>query len=202
MKYFILLSILTIIHAANIWNRKSHSNPIFVLFYSPKNDNSLQMLKTWRKLPMIENVDINTYNCDIDSESLCHYLNEIPSIQWGEPYQFETYTGKRNLKSLKQFIRQLVPLCDVETGAFCSKDQKEKIEKWLKNKAKYRTILHDQDKELLIDKHKFEDEERKIKKTYEILRKNFTKKIKQTKQENDFGLLKRFILHKKHKNEL
>ena len=201
-RFISLCIVLTIVGAANIWNKKSLSKPIFVLFYSSQNDNSLQLLKTWKKLPMDDNVDIGTYNCDDDSMSLCHYLNEIPSIQWGEPYQFKTYTEKRTLKPLKRFIRGIAPLCDIETGDFCSKHQTQQMEIWSKNKAKYRTMLHDQDKELLIDKHKFEDAERKLKETYETLRKNFTKKMKQNKDEQDFGLLKRFILHKKNKKEL
>lgn len=188
--------------SASIWKKTIYTNPIFVLFYSDKNDESLRILKTWKQLPSDQNVDIDTYNCDNDLLHLCQYLNGIPSIQMGEPHAFETYTGKRNLKSLERFIKKMVPLCNVETGAFCSKEQKKHIEEWSKNKEKYTAVLHDSDKDIIIETHKFEYEERKIKKRYELLRKDFTSKIKEKKSEENFGLLKRFTWFHNKKNEL
>lgn len=199
---YILFYLTTVLANDSIWTKTMHTNPIFVLFYSDKNDESLRMLKTWKKLSSDQNVDIDTYNCDNDLLDLCHYLNEIPSIQMGEPYAFKTYTGKRNLKSLKRVIKKMVPLCNVETGAFCSKEQKKHIEEWTKNKEKYRVVMHDHDKDIIIDTHKFEFEERKIKKMYESLRKNFTNKIKEKKSKENIGLLKRFTRFHNKKNEL
>jgi len=95
-----------------------------------------------------------------------------------------------------------VPLCNVETGAFCSKEQKGHIEEWSKNKEKYRAIMHDHDKDIIIDTHKFEFEERNLKKKYESLRKKFTSEIKKKKSASNIGLLKRFTRSLNKKNEL
>jgi len=54
----------------------------------------------------------------------------------------------------------------------------------------------------IIDTHKFEFEERNLKNKYESLRKNFTKKIKKRKSEENIGLLQRFIWFHSKKNEL
>ena len=199
---YIFLYLSTVLANDSIWTTTLHTNPIFVLFYSDKNYESLQMLKTWEKLPSDQNVNIETYNCDNDVFGLCHYLNEIPSIQMGEPHAFKTYTGKRNLRSLKRFIKKMVPLCNVDTGAFCSKEQQKHIEEWSKNKEKYRAVLHDHNKDIIIDTHKFEFGERNLKKKYESLRKNFTNKIKKRKSEENIGLLQRFIWFHSKKNEL
>merc|ERR1711860_68467 len=84
-----------------------------------------------------------------------HDITGYPTIKWGNPDALEIYTGERTRKALKNFARELKPVCIPAKLELCTEEEKETINKFTE------MSIEDLSKEI-------KDDEKKIRKAHRI----------------------------------
>jgi len=153
---------------------RTEGKTAFILFYAPWCSHCKRIRAGWDRL-MRKNSDENILIAEVDctdrGKDLCedHDITGYPTIKWGNPDALEIYTGERTRKALKNFARELKPVCIPAKLELCNEEEKEIINKFTE------MSLEDLSKEIKEDEKKIRKANRNYEEEVAKLQESFRK---------------------------
>ena len=126
-------------------------------------------------------------------------MQGFPSLKYGDPAGLEDYQGGRDLDSLLEFAKEnLKPSCSPSNIDLCDGEQKAKIESFLAMSAdELSALIAEVDKVIADSDQELEDGIEGLQNMYEDMMQQHEAKVKQTKKDSDYKVLKATLGAKK-----
>ena len=190
------------------WDAKTSGKTVFVKFFAPWCGHCKAMKPAWDSLmseyESSETVLVADVDCIGAGKDLCEKVGVkgFPTIKWGDPSALEDYQGPRDLDALKKFTSELKPSCNVATLDNCDDDQKSTIkdlhEKSLSDLESH-VSSHDESK--ADAEAVFQAGVQRLQEKYQKLSDKKEKALADLAKENNIGLVKSVLAHKKKSKE-
>ena len=137
-------------------------------------------------------------DCTAAGEPLCneHGVQGFPTLKWGDVSDLQDYEGGRDYDTLKAFVDNLKPMCNVKNIDLCEGEKKAQIEKYMgMSLDELKAAAEKEEMYLAGAESQFEKEVEKLQAAYEKLEAEKQKKIDEVKNAG-LGLMKSVIKNK------
>lgn len=123
---------------------------VFIKFFAPWCGHCKAIKQDWETLMNNFANDPQILVAEVDcteEASLCaeQGVEGYPTIRWGTLPSLQEYEGERSLEELMAFAKEIGPTCSISTIQFCSKEERELIDKQL--------ALSDEDLDVAINRN-------------------------------------------------
>jgi len=137
-------------------------------------------------------------DCTAEGKELCtkQGVKGYPTLKYGDPNNLEDYKGGREYDDLLTFAKEnLGPTCGPSNMDLCDDEQKAEIEAIkAKGLKKIEAEIKERNERIEAAQGNFDDEVKKLQKTYEKLNKEKEAAVKAAKDQ-DLGLMKSVRAH-------
>jgi len=137
-------------------------------------------------------------DCTAEGKELCtkQGVKGYPTLKYGDPNNLEDYKGGREYDDLLTFAKEnLGPTCGPSNMDLCDDEQKAEIEAIkAKGLKKIEAEIKERNERIEAAQENFDDEVKKLQKTYEKLNKEKEAAVKAAKDQ-DLGLMKSVRAH-------
>jgi len=137
-------------------------------------------------------------DCTAEGKDLCSKVGVkgYPTLKYGDPNNLEDYNGGREYDDLVTFAKEnLGPTCGPDNMDLCDDDQKAKIESIIaKGLETLESEISALDESIKSAEDNFEEEVKKLQKTYEKLMEDKEAAVAAAK-DKDLGLMKTVRAH-------
>ena len=186
------------------WDDKTSGKTVFVKFFAPWCGHCKAMKPAWDTLmeefDSSETVLVADVDCIGDGKDLCERVGVkgFPTIKWGDPSALEDYQGARDIKAIREFAKELKPVCNVATHEHCEDHQIEHV-KSLKEKtlAELEKQVNEHDTKKAGIENTFQSALKELQETYQKLAQQKESDIDELAKTSKIGIVKSVLNHKK-----
>merc|ERR1719384_1912167 len=171
----------------------------FIKFFAPWCGHCKAMAADWEKLAADYEGDDSVIIAEVDcteeeNRGICsdNSVQGFPTIKYGDSSMLEDYQGGRSYDDLKEFAAENLKLsCSPFNMDLCEGDDKVKIEKYFALSPEELTDAIDKVEAILAEaEEEVETGVEKLQAAYEALMEEHEAKVKSTKEDSDFKMLK------------
>lgn len=186
------------------WDDAVSGKTVFVKFFAPWCGHCKAMKPAWDSLmeeyASSESILVADVDCIGAGKPLCDNVGVkgFPTIKYGDPSSLEAYQGGRDLDALKEFASELKPSCNVGTLENCDDEQKEAIGSLIEeSEDSLSEKVASHEKSVADIESEFRESVATLQKTYEGLMAKKKSDIETVSKENNIGIVKSVLSHKK-----